>query len=93
MSTPLQPLADYVVAQAEAAEAKTVSGFLLPDSAKEKPMIARVVAVGKDVKVVKVGDQIVYKGYSNTDVTVGGQDYTLVKEDDILATVKNDKKG
>lgn len=93
MSTPLQPLADYVVAQAEAVETKTASGFLLPDSAKEKPMIVRIVAVGTDVKVVKVGDQIVYKGYTNTDVTVAGQDYTLVKEADILATVKTDKKG
>ncbi len=50
MSTPLQPLADYVVAQAEAVETKTASGFLLPEKAAEKPQTAKVVAVGKDVK-------------------------------------------
>ncbi len=88
MSAPLQPLGDYVVAQAEAAKSKTASGLYIPESATEKPKTAKIVAVGKDVKQVKVGDVIVYKGYSTTEVKVEKEDYILVKEEDILATVK-----
>jgi chaperonin GroES len=88
MSVPIQPLADYVVAQAEKAEAKTASGFYLPEAAKEKPQTSKVVAVGKEVKNIKVGDRIIYKSYSSTDVKVGSDEYLLVKEEDILATVK-----
>lgn len=88
MSSLLQPLGDYVVATAEEAQTKTASGLYLPQNAAEKPKTAKVVAVGKEVKQVKVGDRIVYKSYSNTDVKVGTEDYILVKEEDILATVK-----
>jgi chaperonin GroES len=88
MSTPLQPLGDYVVAQAEEAQTKTTSGLYIPEGAAEKPKTAKIVAVGKDAKQVKVGDRIVYKSYSTTDVKVGGDEYILVKEEDILATVK-----
>ena len=83
----LQPLGDYVVATAEAAETKTASGIYLPESAKEKPKTAEVVAVGPKAEQVKVGDRIVYKSYSTTEVPVAGTDYILVKEEDILATV------
>jgi chaperonin GroES len=86
--TPIQPLADYIVAVAEEAETKTASGILLPEAAKEKPATARVVAVGKLAKHVKVGDSIIYKGYSNTEVKVGTVNYILVKEEDVIATVK-----
>ncbi len=88
MAVKLQPLADYVVAQSEEAETKTVSGLYLPDNAQEKPKIAKVIAVGKDVKQVKAGERIIYKSYSTTDVKVGSDEYILVKEEDILATVK-----
>lgn len=88
MTTPLQPLGDYVVATAEEAQTKTTSGLYIPQNAAEKPKTAKVVAIGKLVKQVKVGDRIVYKSYSNTDVKVGSEDYILVKEEDILATVK-----
>ena len=88
MSAPLQPLGDYVVAQAEEAESKTKSGLYLPDAAQEKPKTAKVVTVGPAVQQVKAGDRIVYKSYSNTDVKVDGAEYILVKEEDILATVK-----
>ena len=88
MSTPLQPLGDYVVATAEEAQTKTASGLYIPEGAAEKPKTAKIVAVGKDAKQVKVGDRIVYKSYSTTDVKVGGDEYILVKEEDILATVK-----
>jgi len=87
MSTPLKPLGDYVVAQVEEAESKTASGLYLPDAAKEKPKTSKVVAVGPDVKGVQTGDRIVYKAYSTTEVKVGKEEYTLVKEEDILATV------
>jgi chaperonin GroES len=88
MSTPLQPLGDYVVAQADEAETKTASGLYLPEKSAEKPKTSKVVAIGKEVKEVKVGDRIVYKSYSNTDVKVDGTEYILVKEEDILAKVK-----
>ena len=88
MSTPLHPLGDYVVAQAEEAESKTASGLYLPEKAQEKPKTAKVVAVGKETKQIKIGDRIVYKSYSTTEVKVGTEDYILVKEEDVLATVK-----
>jgi chaperonin GroES len=88
MSSPLNPLSDYVVAVGEEAEAKTASGLYLPDNAQEKPKTAKVVAVGPNVKQVKTNDRIVYKSYSTTDVKVGKDEYILVKEEDVLATVK-----
>lgn len=91
MSTPLSPLADYIVAVGEAAATKTASGLYLPENSAEKPKTAKVVAVGKDAKQVKVGDRIVYKSYSTTEVKVGTDEYILVKEEDVLATVKSAK--
>lgn len=97
MSSPLQPLADWVVAQQEEAVTKTASGLYLPDKAAEKPKVAKVIAIGpgrvsKDNKRVpmdvKVGDRIVYKSYSTTDVKIDNQEYVLVKEEDIIATLK-----
>jgi chaperonin GroES len=88
MSVNIQPLADYVVAEQEEAETKTASGLYLPDKAQEKPKVAKVLAVGKDAKNVKVGDRILYKSYSTTEVKIGTTEYILVKEEDILATVK-----
>jgi chaperonin GroES len=88
MGVNIQPLADYVVAQQEEAETKTASGLYLPEKAAEKPKVAKVLAVGKEVKQVKVGDRIIYKSYSTNDVKVGANEYILVKEEDILATVK-----
>ena len=83
----LQPLADRIVARAIEAESKTASGILLPDSAKEKPQSAEVLAVGKEVKEVKVGDQILYSKYSPTEVKVEGVEVMLLKEEDVLAVV------
>ena len=97
MAVPINPLADYVVAVAEEAPTKTASGLYLPDKATEKPKTAKVVAVGpgkvgddneRIPMTLKVGDRIVYKGYSTTDVKVGDTEYILVREDDVLATVK-----
>lgn len=97
MSVSIKPLADYVVAEAEEAKSKTASGLYVPDSAQEKPSTAKVIAVGpgkvgndnKRVPMsIKVGDRVIYKSYSTTEVKHAGKDYILIKEDDILATVK-----
>jgi chaperonin GroES len=86
--TSLQPMADWVVAQQEEAVSKTASGLYLPDKATEKPKTAQVLRVGKNVKEIKVGDRIVYKSYSTTELKIDGSEYILVKEEDILATIK-----
>lgn len=87
MSTPIKPLADRVVAVREEAQTKTASGLYIPDNAKEKPVMAKVMAVGPDVKSLKVGDRIVYKEYSTTELKINGTEYLIVKEEDVLATV------
>ncbi len=88
MAVNIQPLSDYVVAQQEEAAAKTASGLYLPDGAQEKPKTAKVLAVGKEVKEIKVGDRIVYGGYSNTELKHDGAEYVLIKEENIYAKVK-----
>ncbi len=88
MAVGIKPLSDYVVAKQEEASNKTASGLYIPDAAQEKPKTANVLAVGKDVKEIKVGDRIVYGGYSNTEVKHDGVEYILVKEENIYATVK-----
>jgi len=88
MNSPISPLGDNIVAQNEEASSKTASGLYLPSGATEKPKTAKVVAVGKLVKELKVGDRIVYKSYSTTDVKVGKEEFIIVKEEDVLATVK-----
>jgi chaperonin GroES len=88
MSSPLHPLSDWVVAEQEEAETKTASGLYLPDKATEKPKVAKVLKVGKDVKEIKVGDRIVYKSYSTNEVKINDKEYILVKEEDVIATVK-----
>ncbi len=86
----IQPLADRVVLQQIESEEVTASGFILPDSAKEKAEKAKVMAVGADVKLVKVGDTVLYNTY-NSPTKHDGEEYIIVKEEDILATVKGDK--
>lgn len=87
MSVNLQPLADWVVAETEEAVTKTASGIYLPDKAAEKPKTAKVLKVGSMVKEIKAGDRIVYKSYSTTDVKVDGQEYLMMREEDIIAKV------
>lgn len=87
MSSPIKPLGDRVVAVREQAAEKTASGIFLPDNAKEKPVIAKVMAVGKSAENVKVGDKIIYKEYSTTELKIDGTEYLVVKEEDILGTV------
>jgi chaperonin GroES len=72
----------------EEAKTQTASGIYLPDSSKEKPVMAEVKAVGGEVKHVKVGDKIIYKEYSTTELKIDGTEYLIVKEEDVLATIK-----
>lgn len=88
MSINIQPLSDYLVAQQESPETKTASGLFLTENAQEKSKVAKVMAVGKEVKQLKIGDRIIYKSYSSTDIKLEGSEYILVKEEDVLATVK-----
>ncbi|HCC02306.1 MAG TPA: co-chaperone GroES [Ruminococcaceae bacterium] len=91
----IKPLSDRVLIKMEAAEETTKSGILLTGSAKEKPQVADVVAVGpggivdgKEVKMtVKPGDHVLTSKYSGTEVKVDGEDYTIVRQSDILAIV------
>lgn len=87
MATPIKPLADRVVAVREKAQTQTASGLYLPDNAKEKPVVAKIEAIGPDVKILKVGDKIIYKEYSTTELKVDDTEYLIVKEEDVLATL------
>jgi chaperonin GroES len=87
MSSPIKPLADRVVAVREEAQTKTASGLYLPDNAKEKPVVATVLAVGPTVEHIKVGDKIVYKEYAPTELKINVTTYLILKEDDVLGTV------
>ncbi len=92
----LKPLADRVVLKQVAAEEKTKSGIILTAAAQEKPEIYEVVAVGpggvvdgKEVKMeVKTGDKVITGKYSGTNVKVDGEEYSIVKQGDILAVVE-----
>ena len=91
----IKPLCDRVVLKAVEAEETTKSGIILTASAKEKPEIAEVVAVGPGGKVdgydvetfVKVGDKVITAKYAGTEVKVDGEQYSIVRQSDILAIV------
>lgn len=92
----IKPLTDRVVIKMVEAEETTKSGILLAASAQEKPQIAEIVAVGpggvvdgKEVKMyVKVGDRVIMSKYSGTEVKLDGQEYTILRQSDILAVVE-----
>ena len=92
MSLGIKPLGDRVVIKKLEAEEKTESGLILTGTAKEKPQAAEVVAVGPgtdDVEmVVKIGDQVVYSQYAGTEVKYAGEEYTILSQKDILATIE-----
>ena len=87
----VKPLADRVVVQPAEAETKTVSGIIIPDTAKEKPQRGTVVAVGNGTKdqamTVKVGDEVLYGKYSGTEIAIDGTNYLIMRESDIYAIV------
>lgn len=92
----MKPLADRVVIKMVEAEETTKSGIILAGSAKEKPQIAEVIAVGpggnvdgKDITMyVKPGDRVITSKYSGTEVKMDGAEYTIVRQNDILAIVE-----
>ena len=89
MSVPVQPMAEYVVVQAEAAQTKTAGGLYLPNGASEKPKVAKVVAVGSAVKDVKVGDRVLYKNeYESTGVKIDKAEYVIIYYKNVVATIK-----
>ena len=87
----IKPLADRVLVEPAAAETKTSSGIIIPDTAKEKPQKGTIVAVGKGTKdnpiTVSVGDSVLYGKYAGTELQHEGVDYLIMKESDILAIV------
>ena len=92
----LKPLADRVIIKMVEGEETTKSGIILTGSAKEKPEVAEVIAVGPGgmvdgkevVMTVKVGDKVITSKYSGTQVKVEGEEYTIVRQGDILAIVE-----
>jgi len=87
----ITPLHDRVIVQAAAAEEKTASGIIIPDSAKEKPQRGVVVAAGPgktdEPMTVKAGDTVLYGKYAGTEISLEGVDYLIMRESDILAIV------
>ncbi len=81
-------LAGKVLVKPQAAETKTASGIIIPDSAKEKPLLGEVILVGaekKDEKMeVKVGDVVLYGKYAGTELNIEGTDYLLISQTDVL---------
>ena len=87
----VKPLADRVLVEAAAAEEKTAGGIIIPDTAKEKPMRGKVIAVGNGKKdepvTVKVGDTILYGKYAGTELQIEGKEYLIMRESDIYAII------
>lgn len=87
----IKPLADRVLIEPIAAETKTASGIIIPDSAKEKPQQGIVIALGKGLKdqpmTVKKGDKVLYAKYAGSELSFDGKDYLIMRESDILAVV------
>jgi chaperonin GroES len=90
----IRPLQDRIVVKRVASETQTKGGIIIPDTAKEKPIEGKVVAVGngkvaKDGKVrpldVKVGDVVLFGKYSGTEIKIDGEEHVLIREDDVLA--------
>ncbi|MHB8636672.1 MAG: co-chaperone GroES [Fimbriimonadaceae bacterium] len=92
----LKPLGDKVVVQVVEQEDKTASGIYLPDSAKKKPTEGKIIAVGtgrvldtgeRNKLNVRVGDRVLFSKYGGNEVTVDGEDYTILDEDQVYAVL------
>ena len=92
----LKPLSDRIVVKAHEAEEKTASGIILPDTAKEKPQMGEVLAIGPgklnengtlNKMTLKKGDKVLYGKYSGSEVSIEGEDLMIMRESDILATL------
>jgi chaperonin GroES len=96
MATKVKPLGDRVLVESAPAEEKTAGGIIIPDTAKEKPMRGKVVAVGTgkmndDGKItplhLKVGDKVLYGKYGGTEINIDGKDLLIMRESDIYAVL------
>lgn len=87
----IKPLADRVLVKPAAAEEKTASGIIIPDSAKEKPLKGEIVAIGNGTKdeemIVKIGDTVLYGKYAGTELELEGEKYLIMRQSDILAII------
>ncbi len=93
----IKPLFDYVLVRPLEAETKTASGIVLPDSAKEKPQMGEVMAVGPgglndegkiNPMLVKVGEKVLYKKWGGNEVKVGSEEWLLIEQKDVMAVVQ-----
>ncbi|MCK4909179.1 MAG: co-chaperone GroES [Planctomycetes bacterium] len=93
----LRPLGEKIIVTRVAAEEKTKGGIVLPDAAKEKPQEGKVLAVGegrltedgqRQKLTVKKGDRVLFTNYAGNEIKVGGQEYLIMTEDDVLAVVQ-----
>ena len=93
----IRPLHDRIIVKRVESDSKTKGGIIIPESAKEKPIEAQVIAVGngkvlEDGKVrplqVKKGDRILFSKYSGTDVKIDGEEHLIMREDDVLAVIE-----
>lgn len=84
----LRPIGKRVVIKRLEAEEKTASGIVLPSQAKEKPQMAEVIAVSKEVEEIKVGDKVVFKKYVGTEIKVDGEEVMICEVADILAIME-----
>jgi chaperonin GroES len=92
MSIKFTPLADRVIIEAAPAEQKTASGIFIPDTAKEKPLQGKVIAVGTGKKdepmSLKVGDSVLYGQYAGTEIKIDGKNFLIMRESDIYGIFK-----
>lgn len=88
----IRPLADRVLIEPTAAEEVTMSGIIIPESAKEKPLKGKVLAVGTGTKdeemVLKVGDTVLYGKYAGTEIEYEGEKFLMMRQSDVLAVVE-----
>lgn len=93
----IRPLQDRIIVERLEEETKTAGGLIIPDTAKEKPQQGKVIAVGKGKKTedgkvlpldVKVGDKVLFGKYAGTDIKIDGQEFLMMREDDILGVVE-----
>ena len=87
----IKPLADRVLIEPTAAEEKTLSGIIIPDTAKEKPLRGKVLAVGQGTKddpmILKAGDEVLYGKYAGTEIELKGTKYLIMRQSDVLAVI------
>ncbi len=87
----IKPLADRVLIKPTAAESKTASGIIIPDTAKEKPLKGEVIAVGNGTKdeemVLKPNDTVLYGKYAGTEIDLDGEKYLIMRQSDVLAII------